>query len=106
MSWWPLRRWARPGPSLSLIKPTEWEREKEGDFLPKVSSWKKKVQTYSGVVVYSRPRRMWKFVWPNLLHPHLAHWETEAHTGEKRGIHRSQDRARLKPRLPNSQTTA
>ena len=53
MGWWPLRRWALPCPSLSLIKPSEWEEEGEGTFFPKVSCWEKKVQMYSGVVVYS-----------------------------------------------------
>lgn len=106
MSWWPLRGSAHPGPSLSLIKPTEREEEREGTFLPKVSSGKKKVQIYSRVVIHSQAMRNVEIYPAKLLHPHLADWETEAHPGEEKGTHRSQDRAKLKPRPPNSQTTA
>lgn len=52
MGWWPLRSWAHPGPSLRLIKPSEWEEGGEETFLTKVSSWKEKVQMFSGVVIH------------------------------------------------------
>lgn len=57
MIWWALRGWAHPGPLLSLIKPTEGEQEGEENFLPKVNCWKKKIQMFSGVVVYSQATR-------------------------------------------------
>lgn len=103
MSWWPLRSWAHPGPSLSLIKPTQGEKEREGNFLPKVSSWKKKVHTRGWSSILATRHVEVKFVWPNLLHPHPADWESDAHTGENRGTHRSLGRVRLKPRPPNSE---
>lgn len=79
--------------------------KKGGDLSPKGQQLEKE-GTYSGVVIYSWAMRNVEVCLANLLHPHLVDWETKAHTGEKKVTHRSQDRARLKSRPPDSQTAA